>query len=111
MRRGELYLVQKPGPQDPRRQRVFVVVSRQTAVDSRFSTVICAPVYSQHDGLSTQVAVGVEDGLKKASSIHCDELVSLPKTMLTHYVGSLKPASLRQLNRALMVALSLEVDV
>lgn len=111
MRRGELYLVQKPGTEDPRKQRVFVVVSRQTVVDSRFSTVICAPVYSQHDGLSTQVAVGIDDGLKKASSIHCDELVSLPKTMLTHYVGSLKPASLRQLNQALVVALSLEPDV
>jgi mRNA interferase MazF len=111
MRRGELYLVQKPGTEDPRKQRVFVVVSRQTVVDSRFSTVICAPVYSQHDGLSTQVAVGIDDGLKKASSIHCDELVSLPKTMLTHYVGSLKPGSLRQLNRALVVALSLEPDV
>ena len=111
MRRGELYLVQKPGSQDPRKQRVFAVVSRQTVVDSRFSTVICAPVYSQHDGLSTQVALGIEDGLKKASSIHCDELVSLPKTMLTHYVGSLKPATMRELDRALTVALSLEVDV
>jgi mRNA interferase MazF len=57
------------------------------------------------------VAVGIEDGLKKASSIHCDELVSLPKTLLTHYVGSMKPASMRELNRALVVALSLEVDV
>jgi mRNA interferase MazF len=111
MRRGELYLVQKPGSQDPRKQRVFVVVSRQTVLDSRFSTVICAPVYSQHDGLSTQVAVGIEDGLKKASSILCDELVSLPKALLTDYVGSLKPASMREVNRALTVALSLEVDV
>ena len=111
MRRGELYLVQKPGSRDSRKQRVFAVVSRQTVLDSRFSTVTCAPVYSQHDGLSTQVAVGIEDGLKKASSIHCDELVSLPKTMLTRYAGSLRPASMRELDRALMVALSLEVDV
>lgn len=108
MRRGELYLVQKPGSQDPRKQRVFAVVSRQTVLDSRFSTVICAPVYSQHDGLSTQVPVGIEDGLKKASSIHCDELMSLPKTLLTHYVGSLRSPSMRQLDRALAVALSLE---
>jgi mRNA-degrading endonuclease toxin of MazEF toxin-antitoxin module len=55
VKRGELYLVQKPGAQDPRRQRVFVIVSRQALVDSRFSTVICAPIYSRHDGLSTQV--------------------------------------------------------
>ena len=79
MKRGEFYLVCKPGSQDPRKQRVFVIVSRQTLADSRFSTLICAPVYSRHDGLSTQVPVGTAEGLKKESSIHCDELVSLPE--------------------------------
>jgi mRNA interferase MazF len=88
MKRGELYLVRKPGTRDPRKQRVFIVVSRQALVDSRFSSVICAPVYSQHDELSTQVNVGPEEGLKRDSSIHCDDLVSLPKALLTHYVGS-----------------------
>jgi mRNA interferase MazF len=77
-------------------------------VDSRFSTVICAPVYSRHDGLSTQIRVGPSEGLKKESSVHCDELVSLPKSALTHYVGSLKSASLRELNAALAIALELE---
>jgi mRNA interferase MazF len=92
--RGELYLVKKPGVRDPRKQRVFVVVSRQAPIDSRFSSVICAPIYSRHDGLSTQVFTGSEQGLKKDSSIHCDELVSLPKAILTHYVGYLGPAPL-----------------
>ena len=108
MKRGELYLVKKPGSRDPRKQRVFVVVSRQALIDSRFSSVICAPVYSQHDGLSTQVSVGLGQGLKKESSIHCDELVSLPKAVLTHYVGSVGVASLNQLERALLVALGLD---
>ena len=108
MKRGELYLVRKPGSEDPRKQRVFVVVSRQVLVDSRFSTAICAPVYSRHDGLSTQVRVGPSEGLKRDSSIHCDELVSLPKSALTRYVGSLKAASLRGLNAALAIALELE---
>lgn len=108
MKRGELYLVRKPGLRDPRKQRVFVVVSRQALIDSRFSSLICAPVYSQHDGLSTQVLVGPEEGLKKESSIHCDELVSLTKAALTHYVGSLRAEATRQLDRALVVALSLD---
>jgi len=108
MKRGELYLVEKPGSQDPRKQRVFVIVSRQGLVDSRFSTLICAPVYSRHDGLSTQVPLGTAEGLKKESSIHCDELVSLPKSVLTHYVGSLKAAVLRALNAALTISLELE---
>ena len=108
MKRGELYLVRKPGSRDPRKQRVFVIVSRQTLIDSRFSSLICAPLYSQHDGLSTQVLVGPNDGLKKESSIHCDELVSLPKSALTHYVGFLRSATLRELDGALAVSLDLE---
>lgn len=107
MKRGEFYLVRKPGSRDPRKQRVFLIVSRQALINSRFSSLICAPVYSQYDGLSTQVAVGIEEGLKKESSIHCDELVSVPKSLLTHYVGSLGTPKLRELNGALMIALDL----
>jgi len=107
MNRGELYLVRRPGSRDPRRQRVFAIVSRQTLIDTRFSTVICAPVYSRHDGLSTQVRVGVAEGMKKESSIHCDELVSLPKSLLTHYVGSLRSPALRELAGALAASLGL----
>lgn len=109
MRRGELYLVRKPGQTDPRKQRVFVLVSRQVLIDSKFSTVICAPVYSRRDGLSTQVAVGIEEGLKHESSIHCDELVSLPKSMLTRFVGILDSGMLDRLDKALAVALALEL--
>lgn len=108
MKRGELYLVRKPGSRDPRKQRVFVIVSRQVLADSRFSTVICAPVYSRHDGLSTQVRVGTGEGLKQESSVHSDELVSLPKAALTHYVGCLKSGALRELNHALAVSLGLD---
>lgn len=113
MKRGEMYLVKKPGAggvrkEDPRKQRVFVIASRQALIDSRFSSVICAPVYSQHDGLSTQVAVGVAEGLKKDSSIHCDELVSMPKTILTNYVGALPNARMREFDAALRFALALD---
>jgi len=107
MRRGELYRVYKGTSHDPKRFRVFVIVSRQVLIDSKFSTVICAPVYSSYDGLSTQVKVGVEEGLKHDSSIHCDALVSIPKSLLTHYVGSLPPEKIEQLNDALRIALEL----
>jgi mRNA interferase MazF len=51
--------------------------------------------------------VGLEEGLKHESSIHCDALVSLPKAMLTDHLASLRPARLRPLDQALRVALSL----
>ena len=83
------------------------MVSRQALIDSKFSTVIYAPVYSAYHGLSTQVLVGIEQGLKHDSSIHCDDLVSLPKSVLTDYVGSLPPAKLVELNQALRAALDI----
>jgi len=107
LKRGELYRVRHPSRQDPKRSRVFVVVSRQVLIDSRFSTVICAPVYTAYDGLATQVQVGVEEGLAHDSSLHCDEVVSLTKAVLTDYVGTLSPRKIAALNRALRVALDL----
>ena len=89
MRRGELYRVFRATQANPRRHRVFVIVSRPVLIESRFSTVVCAPIYTKYDGLSTQVAVGVGGGLKHESAIHCDELVSIPKQALTDYVGVL----------------------
>jgi mRNA interferase MazF len=107
VKRGELYRVANPSAKDPKKSRVFVVVSRQVLIDSRFSTVIWAPIYSTHDGLSTQVLVGVDEGLKHDSSVHCDELVSLPKSLLTNFVGSLSPQKIEELNRALSIALDI----
>jgi mRNA interferase MazF len=106
--RGELYRVRHPSSADPKRSRVFVVISRQAVIESRYSTVICAPVYSAYHGLGSQVAVAVEEGLKHESSIHCDELVSLPKAVLTDYVGSLARVKLEELSRALAFAVGIQ---
>lgn len=110
MRRGELYRVFKSTSRDPKKSRVFVVVSRQVLIDSKFSTVVCAPVYSTHHGLSSQVAVGIEEGLKHESCIHCDELISLPKSALKSFVGTLHPSKISELDRALISALGIEVE-
>ena len=108
MRRGELYRVRRP-PGDPKPARVFVVVSRQPLIDSTYSTVICAPVFTQWHGLPTQVSVSTAEGLKHESAIQCDGLMSLGKSSLTEYVGELAPEKLRELDDALLVALALPV--
>lgn len=107
MKRGELYRVARPSARDPKRSRVFVIISRQVLIESRFSTVTCAPVYSVYEGLSTQVPVGIGEGLKHDSGIHCDELVSLPKSVLTNFVGTLSPRKLEALNTSLRIALEI----
>ena len=107
MNRGDFYRVAKPSARDPKRFRVFAVVSRQILIDSKFSTLICVPVYTARHGLSTQVPVGPDEGLRHESSLHCDELVSLPKSMLTQFVGALSPARIGELDRALAAALGI----
>jgi mRNA interferase MazF len=106
MRRGELYRVRRP-PGDPKPARVFVVVSRQPLIDSSYSTVICAPVFTQWHGLPTQVSVSTAEGLKHESAIQCDGLMSLEKCRLTDYVGELTSDKLRELDSALWCALGL----
>jgi len=98
--------VHKPGG-DPKQYRTFVIVSRQVLIDSQFSTVICAPVFSHGEGLSTQVAVGPDEGLKHASWIMCDNLVSLRKSDLAQFLGSLATPRLAELDQALKMALDL----
>ena len=108
MTRGELYRVYRGSREDPRNYRVFVIVSRQALIDSRFSSVICAPIFSSYDALSTQVPVGVDEGLKHDSSVFCDQLISIPKSALKHFIGALSPQKARALDSALAVALDLE---
>jgi mRNA interferase MazF len=105
--RGEIYLVSPPPGKDPKRVRALVVVSRQTLCDSKADKVICAPINTEADGRSTEVPVGVEDGLKHNSAINCDQLVLVEKSKLTNYIGSLSSKKLAALRDALRIALDI----
>jgi mRNA interferase MazF len=50
----------------------------------------------------------MDEGLKHDSSIHCDELVSLPKSALTDFIGTLSPQKIQALNKALRIALDIQ---
>jgi mRNA interferase MazF len=106
MRRGDIYRVFKPHD-DPKRYRCYVLVSRQELIDSGYSTVICAPVFTKGRGLSTQISAGVDEDLKHESWITCDNLRSISKSALTDFVASLSDAKMRHLNDALSIALDL----
>jgi mRNA interferase MazF len=106
VKRGDLYRVRRPVG-DPKPARSFVVVSRQALINSNYSTVVCAPVFSEFLALPSQVTIGVAEGLKRESAIHCDGLMSLEKSRLTDFVGSLGPTKLQELAAALRAALAL----
>lgn len=70
--------------------------------------MICAPVFTSGEGLTSQVSVGPDQGLKHESWIMCDNLMSLRKSDLTDYIGTLSQEKSAELDEALRVALSLD---
>lgn len=108
MKRGDLYRIEKPSKRDPKRFRVYVIVSRNDLFATNFPTVICAPIYGNCIGLPTETEVGADNGLKHDSCIRCDELISIAKSDLTNFIGSLSPQKVRELNQALKIALEID---
>src|ERR1035438_5505286 len=108
MRRGEIYRVHQP-PGNTKQYRAFVIVSRQALIDARFPKVICAPIYTNGTGLLTQVCVGPDEGLKHDCWILCDDLTSMEKSALTQFVGTLSRVKLAEVDRALALALDLQI--
>jgi len=106
--RGEIYRTADRLPERGDKPGYYVVVSRAFIARSEdVATVVCAPVYSNVLGLSTEVVIGREHGLARASAIRCDFLALLFKKRLSSFVGSLAPGKLRELDRALAIALDL----
>jgi len=110
LRRGEIYRVRQPQHGDPKKSRCFAVVSRQDLLDSKANRVMCAPINTSGVGLSTEVQVGVDEGLQHDSAVNCDQITRLEKNMLTDYVGALSLAKLKQLRSALVVAFDIDDD-
>lgn len=111
MTRGEIYRTRERVPERGGNPGLYVVVSRAfVAENDDVSTVICAPVYSQVLGLTTEVVLGPEEGLPKTSAIRCDFLMLMFKNRLTGFVATLSPEKIKALDRALMVALDLPLE-
>ncbi|MGH7965718.1 MAG: type II toxin-antitoxin system PemK/MazF family toxin [Candidatus Binatia bacterium] len=110
MKRGEIYRTRERVPERGGKPGFYVVVSRTFIADhDDVSTVICAPVYSEILGLTTEVVLGPEDGLPHSCAARCDFLTLLFKAKLTHFVGTLSVAKVAVLNRALASALELSI--
>lgn len=106
MTRGEIYRTAERAPERGDKPGFYVVVSRAFVAENEdISTVICAPVYSEVLGIVTEVPVGAAEGLPRRSAARCDFLALMFKRKLTMFVSTLSAAKLRELDRALRIAL------
>ena len=109
MRRGEIYRSDHPEPERGGKPGFYAIVSRNfVAAHDEIETVVCAPIYGEVLGIPTEVLVDESQGVRRRSAIRCDFLMLMFKRKLTRFVSTLPPAKLKELNRALAVALELE---
>ena len=84
----------------------------QNNMGNKYSpTVIVAPVTTNHEAkakLPTHCYIGTESGLDAPSVILLEQLRTIDKKRLGHYVGRLKRSHLRQLNQALATSIDLK---
>jgi mRNA interferase MazF len=108
MKRGEIYRTSHRIAERGDKPGYYVIVSREFIADNDdISTVICAPVYGEVLGLTTEVVVGPEEGIPRTSAVRCDFLMLMFKDKLTTPAGRLSSSKLLELNRALARALDL----
>jgi mRNA interferase MazF len=110
VRRGDLYRTDTTEPERGQEPGYYLIVSRDfVAEHDRIETVVCAAVYSEVLGIPTEVIVEASQGVRHTSAVRCDFLMLMFKRRLTRYVSTLPPDKMRELDRALAVALDLPI--
>lgn len=89
---------------NPDKTRPVVILSRQEVI-GLLHTVVVAPVTSTIRGLPSEVVVGAEEGLKKVSAVNLDHVQTVDQSRLRRHVGSLKREKMRDVCRAMAIAL------
>ena len=100
VRRAEIWLLER---QRPDKRRPVLVLSRPALIDV-LNTVTVAAVTSTLRGSPTEVALGVEDGLKGPSCVNLCNVFTVAQSDLRRFVGTVAPARMRAVCRALAIA-------
>jgi len=98
--RGEIWLYHF---RTPDKRRPVVVLSRPEVIPL-LHTAMVAPITSTIRGAPSEVRVGEEEGLKQPSAVNLDHVQTVEQARLTTYVGQVGPLKMREVCRALAIA-------
>lgn len=85
-----------------------VLVLTREAVRAAMTKVTVAPITSTFTGLSSEVHVGLANGLDHDSAVALDNVVTIPVELLGRTLGWLQPSQERALARAVVLAYDLD---
>ena len=105
MQRGEIWWADLPLSAG---HRPVLLLSRDEAYAIR-SFIIMSPITTRRRGLNTEVILGPDDGLPRASVVNLDVIISERKGCLVEGIGNLNSAHLAAVDDAICFALGMEV--
>lgn len=82
-----------------------VVVLTRDPLGGLLHSVIVGPVTSTVRGLSTEVGVGADDGVRHESVVNLDNIQLLPRSRLRRHVGQVRPSTMRGICLAAAIAI------
>ena len=98
--RGEIWLLDRPRPD---KRRPVVILARPSLIPA-LHTVTVAAITSTLRGAPTEVQVGVEEGLKASSCVNLCNVFTVRQSELLRFVGTVGPAKMHAICRALAIA-------
>jgi mRNA interferase MazF len=101
LERGEIRLYQFPSPD---KQRPVLILTRPSAL-GYLDRVTVAPITSTIRDVPSEVALGIEDGMKQSCAVNLHNVVTVAKDGLGRRVAQLGADRMRQVCAALAFAL------
>ena len=99
MKRGEVWWLEHPEAG----RRPACVLTREAAI-AVLDAVLVAPATRTSRGIPSEVVLGRDDGMPADCALSFDNLVTVPKALLTERITALAPERLHELCAALDVA-------
>jgi mRNA interferase MazF len=104
MNRGDVWQLDLGGRA---RRRPALVLTRQ-AVIAHLNKLTVAEITSAGKGYPTEVAIGQRANLPRDSYVELDNIQTVAKARFVKYLGALDAATMREVNRRLILALGLD---
>lgn len=105
MKRGEIWWADLPPPVG---RRPVLLLSRDVAYAVR-ANVTVAPVTRTVRGIAVEVPVGPAQGLAKPGVVNLDDLMTVPKALLSSRITVLDRTLMEEVARAIVFALDLPI--
>lgn len=103
MHRGEVWWADFPKPVG---QHPVLLLSREVSIEVR-SSVTVAQVTSTVRGIPVEVNLDHSDGMPGECVVNLDNIVTIPKKILTSHITTLSPEKMNSVRKAALYALDL----